>query len=106
MNNVYGAVLVPINTPTLIVGLTVPERGGYSLKGIIVSSDTDCSIDVRFNGTIICNGRVTGSVQSLFMDFSASPYGLEAFDTVTIFALQTTEVSSPMVTSTLLAEQL
>jgi len=52
---------------------------------------------------------VSGAVQTLFLDYSASPFGLEDLDTVTILALQDDGLTPPgsyTVASTLLVEQL
>lgn len=109
MNNVYSEVSVPPNTPTVVNGVTVPERAGYSLKGLIIWCPADVEITVMFNLQKIGGGRVSGSVQTLFLDYAASPFGLNPFDTVTVLALQDdplTPSSSYTVASTLLVEQL
>lgn len=109
MNNVYSAVSVPANTPTVVNGITVPPRGGYSMKGLIVWCPADVEITVKLNLDIIGGGRVSGSVQTLFLDYSASPFGLQERDVVTILALQDDTLTPPgsyTVASTLLVEQL
>jgi hypothetical protein len=109
MNNVYGEVVVPPNTPTVVNGITVPERAGYSFKGLIVWCHADVEITVMFNLQKIGGGRVSGAVQTLFLDYSASPFGMNPFDTVTILAIQDSSLTPPgsyTVYSTLLFEQL
>lgn len=105
MNNVYGAISIPPNTPTVVVGLTVPPRGGYSLKGLYCSSQIDCFVQVFFNVEVIASGWVTGTVPNLFLDFGASPYGLGAGDMVAVMVTQNGATNYP-VDATLLAEQL
>ena len=90
-------------------GLTVPARSGYSLKGLIVWCPADVEVTIKKNLDKIGGGRVSGAVQTLFLDFSASPFGLEAFDVVTVLALQDDSLTPPgsyTVASTLLVEQL
>jgi hypothetical protein len=109
MNNVYGSVLVPTSTPTVVVGLTVPERSGYSLKGVIIWSEVDCEVTVTKNTTVIGGGRITGANQTLFLNYAASPFGLGAFDTVSVMATQGEALTPPasyLVSATLLVEQL
>ena len=109
MNNVYGEVVVPPNTPTVVNGVTVPERAGYSFKGLIVWCPADVEITVMFNLEKIGGGRVSGAVQTLFLDYSSSPFGMNPRDTITILALQDdtlTPAGSYTVASTLLVEQL
>lgn len=109
MNNVYGEVLVLPNTPTIVNGITVPARSGYSLKGLIVWCEADVEITVKLNLDKIGGGRVSGSVQTLFLDFSASPFGLQERDVVTVIALQDDTLTPPgsyTVLSTILVEQL
>lgn len=109
MNNVYDEVTVSPNTPTVINGITVPERGGYSLKGLIVWSPVDLEITVKFNLETIGGGRVSGAVQTLFLDYSSSPFGLGERDVVTILALQADSLTPPgdyLIKSTILVEQL
>lgn len=105
MNNTYNSVSVLSNTPTVVVGLTVPERGGYSLKGAFLFSQIDCYIQVMFNVEQIAGGWITGTVPNLFFDFSASPYGLGPGDVISILATQTSGVTHT-VAGTILAEQL
>lgn len=110
MNNVYGEVLVQPSTPTVVNGITVPERGGYSLKGVIVWCEYDCEIELRINVDKIGGGRISGSVQTLFLDFGASPYGIGERDVVSVIVtLLPDDIVSPVATtvkSTLLVEQL
>jgi len=105
MNNIYGAVSVPSNTPTIVAGITVPPRGGYSFKGAIIWCEIDCDVTVKFNLDTISGGRISGTTQTLFLDFGASPYGLGEGDMITISVLQT---SGQTYTThcTLLVEQL
>jgi hypothetical protein len=109
MNNVYDSVSVAPNTPTVVNGLTVPARSGYSLKGLIIWCPADVEITVKLNLDTIGGGRVSGAVQTLFLDYSSSPFGLGAGDVVTILALQDDSLTPPAsytVASTLLVEQL
>lgn len=109
MNNVYNAVPVPASTPTVINGITVPARSGYSLKGLIVWCEADMDITIKLNVETIGGGRVTGSNQTLFLDYSASPFGLQERDVVTILATENADLTPPAtytVYSTLLVEQL
>lgn len=105
MNNVYREELVSPNTPTIVNSLTVPERGGYSFKGLIIWSDVDCEIIVKFNLDTIGGGRINGATQTLYLDYSESPYGLLAGDSIVIFAYQEGSVDH-LVKSTMLMEQL
>ena len=109
MNNVYGEILVPPNTPTIINGLTVPVRSGYSLKGLIAWCQADTELTILLNLDKIGGGRISGAVQTLFLDYGSSPFGLGGGDTVTVLALQDdalTPSGSYVVASTLLVEQL
>lgn len=105
MNNQYSLISVPPTTPTIVNSLTVPIRSGYSLKGLIVWSDVDAEITVKFNLDTIGGGRINGATQTLFLDFSSSPYGLNAFDSVIVLAYQEGIVNHDF-KSTLLIEQL
>lgn len=105
MNNIFNYETVSPDTPTVVAGLTVPARGGYSLKGIVIYSDIDCSIQVKLNTTTISGGLITGTIPTLFLDFSASPYGLIAGDVVMVLATQTSD-EDHNVSCTILAEQL
>ena len=109
MNNVYNAVAVPAATPTVINGVTVPARSAYSLKGLIVWCSADMDIVIKLNVDTIGGGRVTGANQTLHIDYSASPFGLQAFDVVTVIATENSDLTPPAsytVYSTLLVEQL
>lgn len=109
MNNIYDSVSVAPNTPTVVNGITVPPRSGYSLKGLIIWCQADVEVTVKLNLDTIGGGRVSGSVQTLFLDYAASPFGLGAGDVVTILALQDDSLTPPgsyTVASTLLVEQL
>lgn len=109
MNNVYSETVVPPSTPTVVNGVTVPTRGAYSLKGLIIWCEADMDITVKLNVDTIGGGRITGAVQTLFLDFSASPYGLQERDVVTVLATENsdlTPVGAYTVFSTLLVEQL
>lgn len=109
MNNVYSAVTVPDNVPTVVNGITVPARSAYSLKGLIVWCKADCIIEIKKNVDTIGGGLVTGSVQTLHIDYSSSPIGLEAADVITVIATQDDTLTPPAsyeVRSTLLVEQL
>lgn len=105
MNNVYGTVSVPTNTPTVVAGLTVPARSGYSLKGFYIWSNVDCEVVVKFNVQTIGGGRINGAQQTLFVDYSASPYGLLAGDMIAVLATQT-DLDPHDVHCTILVEQL
>lgn len=105
MNNVYGSEDVPTNTPTIIAGLTVPARSGYSLKGFIAWSDVDCDLNVKINIAMIGGGRINAAQQTLAVDWSSSPYGLVAGDVVSVTATQTDQ-NSHVVHCTILVEQL
>lgn len=109
MNNVYSAVSVPAATPTVINGITVPARSAYSLKGIIIWCEADMDITVKLNVDTIGGGRVTGSQQTLHIDYSSSPFGLQAGDVITVLATENADLTPPAaytVYSTLLVEQL
>lgn len=109
MNNVYGAVAVPAVTPTVVNGITVPLRSAYSLKGLIIWCEADMDIVVKLNVDTIGGGRVTGATQTLHLDYSASPFGLQAGDVITVLATENADLTPPAtytVYSTLLVEQL
>ena len=109
MNNVYSETIVPPSTPTVVNGITVPTRGAYSLKGLIIWCEADMDIVVRLNVDTIGGGRITGSQQTLFLDYSASPFGLQERDVVSVIATENsdlTPVGAYTVHSTLLVEQL
>lgn len=109
MNNVYNSISIPDDTPTIVNGLTVPARGSYSLKGIIIWCQADLTVEIKKNVDTIGGGLVTGAVQTLFLDYSASPFGLEAGDVITVIATQSDALTPPAsytVRSTLLVEQL
>ena len=109
MNNVYSAVAVPAATPTVVNGITVPARSAYSLKGLIIWCEADMDIIVKLNVDTIGGGRVTGANQTLFLDYSASPFGLQAADVITVIATENADLTPPAtytVHSTLLVEQL
>lgn len=105
MNNFYSTVSVPPNTPTIIASFTVPERGGYSFKGAIIWTNANCDLTVKYNLDTIGGGRISGSQQTIFLDYSSSPYGLDALDSIIILATQTGSVSY-ILNCTLLLEQL
>lgn len=105
MNNKFDSVLVPTSIPTIVNSLTVPARGGYSLKGLIIWSEIACVITVKFNLDTIAGGYITGTQPTLFLNFEASPYGLIEADSIIVFAQQ--EDADPhLVMSTMLMEQL
>lgn len=109
MNNVYDSVVVPPSIPTVVNGLTVPARSGYSLKGLIIWCEADIVVEIKLNVQTIGGGRVSGAVQTLFLDYSASPFGLQERDQVTVIATQADSLTPPgsyPVYSTLLVEQL
>lgn len=109
MNNVYSAVTIPDDTPTVVNGLTVPDRAPYSLKGLIIACEADLLVEIKINVDTKFKGYVTGSVQTLPIDFSASPFGLIYGDVVTVIATQAdplTPAASYPVFSTILVEQL
>lgn len=109
MNNIYAAVSVPAATPTVVNGITVPDRAPYSLKGLIIWCEADMDIVIRLNVDTIGGGRITGAQQTLHIDFSSSPYGLNPRDVVTVIATENADLTPPatyVVYSTLLVEQL
>lgn len=109
MNNVYNAISVPDNVATVVNGLTVPDRAPYSLKGLLIACEADLFVQIKLNVDTIFSGYVTGSVQTLPIDFSASPFGLVHGDVVTVIAIQadpSTPAASYFVYSTILVEQL
>lgn len=109
MNNVYNTILLPFNTPTVINGVTVPARSGYSFKGLIAWCEVDCVIEIKKNLDTIGGGRISGAVQTLFLDYSQSPFGLQDRDIISVIATQNdslTPVGSYQIFSTLLVEQL
>ena len=105
MNNIYGDVSVPGSTPTVINGITGPDRAPYELKGLIVWTDVACEITIKFNTATIGGGCVTGAQPTLFIDFSSSPYGINPKDVVSVIATHEDTVAHT-VKSTLLVEQL
>lgn len=109
MNNVYNSITILANTPTVINGITVPDRAPYSLKGLIIWCEADCVIEIKLNVATIGGGRISGAVQTLFLDYSQSPFGLEAKDVVSVIATQSDSLTPPgsyIISSTLLVEQL
>lgn len=105
MNNVYGSVSVPPNTPTVVAGITVPQRAGYSFKGFVIWSDIDCEVEVKFNVQTIGGGRISGANQTLIVDYDAAPYGMNPGDMVAVLATQMDSVAHD-VKCTLIFEQL
>lgn len=109
MNNIYNTISLPFNTPTVINALTVPARSGYSLKGLIVWCEADCDIEVKINVDTVSGGRLTGTNPTMFLDFSASPYGIGAADIVMVLATTNADLTPPAsypIYSTILVEQL
>lgn len=108
MNNTYNSVTVTDATPTVVNGITVPARGAYSLKGLIIWCESDILVEIKLNTATIGGGRVSGAVQTLFLDYSASPFGLGEADVVSVVATQDGDMplTSWPVKSTLLVEQL
>lgn len=109
MNNVYNSLSVAVSTPTVVNGLTVPARGGYSLKGLIIWCKADCLIEIKKNLTSVGGGLLTGTNPTLFIDFSASPFGLMEKDVLSVIATiddASTPPGSYIISSTLLVEQL
>lgn len=109
MNNVYNAISIPDDIATVVNGLTVPQRAPYSLKGLIIACEADLFVQIKLNVDTIFSGYVTGSVQTLPIDFSASPWGLNPGDVVTVIAQQADPLTPPasyFVYSTILVEQL
>ena len=109
MNNFYNEAVVPPSTPTIVNGVTVPARGAYSLKGLIIWCEADMDITVKLNIDKIGGGRITGAQQTLFLDYSSSPFGLQAGDVVSVMATEDPDLTPPgayTVYSTLLVEQL
>lgn len=105
MNNVYASVSVPGSTPTVVNGITVPERAPYSLKGILIWTDVNCDIEIKLNVDTIGGGCITGANPFLPIIFVDSPFGLNAGDVVSVLATHT-DGSAHVVKSTLLVEQL
>ena len=105
MNNVYGSISVPGSTPTVINGVTVPNRAPYSLKGILIWTDVDLDVEIRLNVDVIGGGCVTGAQPFLPIIFYDSPFGLCPGDVVTVTATHT-DGTAHTVKSTLLVEQL
>lgn len=109
MNNVYNAISIPDDIATVVNGLTVPDRAPYSLKGLIIACQADLFVQIKLNVDTIFSGYVTGAVQTLHVDFSASPFGLVARDVVSVIAIQADTLTPPasyFVYSTILVEQL
>lgn len=109
MNNVYSVVSVPAATPTVVNGITVPDRAPYSLKGLIIWSEADMDITIKLNVDTIGGGRITGANQTLHIDYSSSPFGLVHGDVVAVIATENSDLTPPasyMVYSTLLVEQM
>ena len=105
MNNIYNTESVPGNTPTVVNGITIPKRAPYSLKGLIICSDIDCDIEIKLNVDTIAGGSITITNPVLFLDFNASPFGLDSRDVLSVVATHT-DGSAHTVKSTLLVEQL
>ena len=104
-NNVYNSVSVPGNNPTVINGITVPDRAPYSLKGLLVWTDIDCTIEIKLNVDTIGGGCVSGANPFLPIIFVDSSYGLNPGDVVSVLATHI-DGASHTVKSTLLVEQL
>ena len=105
MNNVYDSVSVPDNEPTVVNGITVPQRAPYSFKGLTIWSTVDCNIEIRLNTDLIGGGCITGAQPVLSLDYNASPFGLDPGDVISVTATQIS--GAPVdVKSTLLVEQL
>ena len=105
MNNVYNSVTVSPNTPTIIASLTVPARGGYSLKGFIAWGDCDAEWSLKKNVDIVGGGRTSSAERNLFVNFASSPEGLLAGDICTVLATHM-EATPQILRCTLLVEQL
>lgn len=105
MNNVYGSISVPSGVPTIVNGLTIPQRAPYSFKGLIIWSTVDCDIEVRKNTDLIGGGCLTGAIPVLFLDYHSSPFGLNPKDVVSVTVTQVSG-GAALVKSTLLVEQL
>ena len=105
MNNVYGTVSVPGSTPTVVNGITVPERAPYSLKGLLIWTDIDCNVEIKLNVDTIGGGCITGAQPFVPIIFVDSPYGLNPGDVVSIIVTHT-DSTAHTVKSTLLVEQL
>lgn len=109
MNNVYNAVTVPPSTPTVVNSITVPVRAPYSFRGLIIWCESDCEIEIKYNLTTIGGGRISGAVQTLFLDYSSSPYDIKTGDTIMVLATQDDDIDvqvNRIVKSTILVEQL
>ena len=109
MNNVYSITSVPDNIATVVNGITVPDRAPYSLNGLYIACEADLFFQIRLNVDVIFSGYLTGTNTTKHIDFSSSPYGLNARDVVTVTAIQADPLTPPatyVVYSTLLVEQL
>ena len=113
MNNVYNSISVSPNTPTIVNSVNGPvppagtnfNRAAYRFKGLYIWSEVDCDVTVTKNITVIGGGRISGTIQTLFLDYHCSPYDLVNGDVLTVQATQT-DTASHIVRSTLLVEQL
>lgn len=105
MNNVYNSISIPGNTPTVVNGITIPARGSYSLKGILIWTDIDLDVEIKLNVDTIGGGCVSGASPYLPIIFTDSPFGLNSGDVVSVIATHTDE-SEHIVKSTLLVEQM
>jgi len=105
VDNVYDSVSVPSSAPTVVNGVTVPQRAPYSFKGLIIWSTVDCDIEIRKNTDLIGGGCLTGAVPVLFLDYHSSPFGLDPSDVISVTVTQVSG-GAVLVKSTLLVEQL
>ncbi len=105
MNNVYGSVNVPSDSPTVVNGITVPQRAPYSFKGLIIWAAVDCDVEIRLNTDLIGGGCITGAQPVLFLDYHSSPFGLSPKDVISVTVEQISG-NAEIVKSTLLVEQL
>lgn len=105
MNNVYSSTSVPGSTPTVVNGLTVPQRAPYSLKGIIIWTDIDLDVEIKVDVDTVGGGCVTGAQPTLPIIFHDSPIGLNPGKVVTVLATHTDTVAHT-VKSVILVEQL
>lgn len=107
MNNVYNSIVVAPNTPTTVNSVNGPLglRANYRFKGLYIWSEVDCDVLINLNTTPIGGGRISGTIQTLFLDYSASTWDLSGKDLLQVQVTQT-DTNPHVVRSTILVEQL